>query len=154
MDCQPAELHDSITVNHNIKTKMHVDGINIGPSLCFAVGDYQGGELVIQEKDGIVVRDVHARVLLYDGQTEHAVAKCVPEVGERISFIVYRRAALEEGQSLPSYSDRDGDVVTSVPEAIRKFLQNREHEDNSNLQATIACVAQAMAHAPLRGHGT
>ena len=60
--CEP-DFYDSIQVNWNIKTKMHTDGINTGPSLCMAVGEHEGGELVIEEKDGLVVRDVHSRVL-------------------------------------------------------------------------------------------
>ena len=37
----------AIQVNHNYKTKKHIDGNNIGLSLSLSFGDFEGGELVI-----------------------------------------------------------------------------------------------------------
>lgn len=40
----------AIQVNHNYKTKKHIDGNNIGLSLSVSFGDFEGGELVIGDK--------------------------------------------------------------------------------------------------------
>jgi len=41
----------AIQVNHNYKTKKHIDGNNIGLSLAVSFGDFTGGELVVGDKD-------------------------------------------------------------------------------------------------------
>jgi len=41
----------AIQVNHNYKTKKHIDGNNIGLSLAVSFGDFTGGELVVGGKD-------------------------------------------------------------------------------------------------------
>lgn len=41
----------AIQVNHNYKTKKHIDGNNIGLSLAVSFGDFTGGELVVGGKE-------------------------------------------------------------------------------------------------------
>jgi hypothetical protein len=41
----------AIQVNHNYKTKKHIDGNNIGLSLAVSFGDFTGGELVVGNTD-------------------------------------------------------------------------------------------------------
>ena len=41
----------AIQVNHNYKTKKHIDGNNTGLSLAVSFGDFTGGELVIEDKE-------------------------------------------------------------------------------------------------------
>jgi hypothetical protein len=41
----------AIQVNHNYKTKKHIDGNNIGLSLSVSFGDFTGGELVVGNTD-------------------------------------------------------------------------------------------------------
>jgi hypothetical protein len=41
----------AIQVNHNYKTKKHIDGNNVGLSLAVSFGDFTGGELVIGDKE-------------------------------------------------------------------------------------------------------
>lgn len=41
----------AIQVNHNYKTKKHIDGNNIGLSLAVSFGDFTGGELVVGNQD-------------------------------------------------------------------------------------------------------
>merc|ERR1712138_391732 len=45
---------DSITVNYNEPMPLHKDTLNKGPSLCFAVGNYRGGELRIHGNTRLV----------------------------------------------------------------------------------------------------
>lgn len=40
----------AIQVNHNYKTKKHIDGSNVGLSLAVSFGDFTGGELVVNGK--------------------------------------------------------------------------------------------------------
>ena len=45
----PGFKFDSITVNHNLKCKRHTDSKNAPASFITAVGDYTGGELMIED---------------------------------------------------------------------------------------------------------
>ena len=48
---------------------VHIDGLNIGPSIAFAVGDFVGGDLVA---DGKRLGKKH-KVMEFDGRTPHWV---------------------------------------------------------------------------------
>ena len=70
-------------VNYNVECIPHKDGKNIGESLIFSVGDYTGGELMV---DGEPI-DIYKRPYLFNGALkEHWVN---PFEGDRFSVIYY-----------------------------------------------------------------
>ena len=62
-----------------------------GHSYIFAVGDYSDGELQVYDGDQPINYDIRSRILKFDGQTPHGVARIGS--GVRISFVVYKRNA-------------------------------------------------------------
>jgi hypothetical protein len=44
--------YSTITLNHNMKAKKHIDGVNIGDSVIVAVGDFTGGGLYTYKPNG------------------------------------------------------------------------------------------------------
>lgn len=48
---KPNHKYTNITVNKNLKCKMHTDRGNIGPSYIVGFGDYSGGRLYVEELD-------------------------------------------------------------------------------------------------------
>ena len=73
---------------------LHRDELNEGLSLCFAVGNYSGGELVLCTSKGDVKHNIRGRILEYDGLIPHYVDRIYPHGDmpmERFSFVVYQR---------------------------------------------------------------
>ena len=62
---------DSITINHNLKCKKHVDRKNAPVSFITAVGDFTGGELVIEDPKTkkTTTYVTKNKFLMYDGKT-------------------------------------------------------------------------------------
>ena len=57
-----------IQVNYNWQSPPHFDKANCGESLIVAMGDYNGGELMIEKKDkGILAVDIHNKPFIFDG---------------------------------------------------------------------------------------
>ena len=44
----------SVTINKNFKCKPHKDGSNIGLSYIVGLGDYKGGNVIVEQEDGSV----------------------------------------------------------------------------------------------------
>ena len=86
---EPGKL--SIQCNYNQRMNKHIDKINLGHSYIFAVGDYSDGELQVYDGDQPIDYDIRSKILKFDGQTPHGVARIGS--GVRISFVVYRRNA-------------------------------------------------------------
>lgn len=86
--CQLIKEHDpifkwtTITINKNLQTKPHTDSHNVGKSWIIGLGDYQGGELVI---DG-VEHDIKEKWLQFDGTIEHYTK---PFIGTRYSLVFF-----------------------------------------------------------------
>jgi len=49
--CKPNFEYTTIQVNKNVVSRPHVDKNNIGPSYIIALGDFYGGELIIEGKE-------------------------------------------------------------------------------------------------------
>lgn len=83
---------NAYTVNKNLQCKMHTDKANVGESTIVGMGDYTGGELLLEsKKDGDVSKvsgiDIKYRPFTFDGHTTtHGTA---PFVGTRYSIIFY-----------------------------------------------------------------
>ena len=76
--------YTSVIVNKNKQMNPHRDGKNAGESLIFAVGDYTGGELVIEGKK----YDIKNNPMRFDGRRQtHWVA---PFKGTRYSVVYFK----------------------------------------------------------------
>ena len=91
--------YTSITVNQNYKTGPHRDKGNVGQSIVVAFGDYEGGELVIQEGPEEGTHDVKHKMIISDfSKATHYVK---PWTGNRYSLVFYTAANIPK---LPSPS--------------------------------------------------
>lgn len=57
---------EQFMVNRNFETKPHYDTLNHGDCFVFAVGEYSGGELVIENE----VFDIRYNPIVFDGRTK------------------------------------------------------------------------------------
>jgi len=76
----------AIQVNHNYKTKKHIDGNNIGLSLAVSFGDFTGGELVIGKS---AYQTKEYPVIFNGALTEHFNK---PIKGDRYSLVYFVNA--------------------------------------------------------------
>lgn len=90
----------AIQVNHNYKTKKHIDKANIGLSLAVSFGDFTGGELVI---DGVEYQTKEHPVIFNGALFEHYNK---PIKGNRYSLVYFvsapPHATLEEIKDIQS----------------------------------------------------
>ena len=79
--------YTTITVNHNLKCKKHLDTSNHGASAITSVGDFTGGELNIATGDTHIKFDTHNRFVVYDG------GRCAhwneDIIGDKYSIVYY-----------------------------------------------------------------
>ena len=77
----------SVTLNHNVKAKKHIDGFNVGDSVIVGIGTYEGGKLRVYENDNFTAFDICDRPLMFNG------AKYAHETedftGDRYTIIYY-----------------------------------------------------------------
>jgi hypothetical protein len=89
--CPPGMDITSITLNHGVKAKKHVDSFNVGDSVIVGIGNYDGGKLRVYEggRDSEVYTayDIHDKPLMFNG------AKFAHETedftGDRYTIIYY-----------------------------------------------------------------
>lgn len=75
----------SVQVNQNYEAKPHIDKNNIGLSMIFALGDFKGGHLYIND----VKYDIGHNPLIFNGAKNlHYVSKITS--GDRYSFVYFR----------------------------------------------------------------
>lgn len=79
-------LHLQVTafcINKNLQCRPHLDKRNVGDSTIVGLGDYQGGELIVEGE----YIDIHYKPYCFNGSTKvHATA---PFQGTRYSVIFY-----------------------------------------------------------------
>ena len=75
-----------IQINYNWQSPKHKDTLNYGESLIIGLGDYQGGELVI-EKDEDEIHDINCKFLKFNGAKYTHYTK--PWKGDRLSIVFY-----------------------------------------------------------------
>tara|TARA_R110000803_G_scaffold160071_2_gene224070 strand:- start:1470 stop:2012 length:543 start_codon:yes stop_codon:yes gene_type:complete len=79
----PEFQYNAITLNHNFKCLAHFDKANKSPSIIIALGDFTGGELVVE---GCPI-DIHWNPLIMNGSTcKHWTNEFV---GDRYTIIYY-----------------------------------------------------------------
>jgi len=76
--------YDCITLNHQFKCRPHYDKNNKSPSLIVGLGDYEGGELVVEGEEF----DIRHNPLMFNG------GKCkhwtLEYIGDRYSVIYFK----------------------------------------------------------------
>lgn len=77
--------YTSIQLNKNFKCPRHIDSKNVGESVLLCLGDYSGGELVIEEEDGDKVIDNRNNMVKFNGSKYYHYVKDF--VGTRYSLV-------------------------------------------------------------------
>lgn len=81
-DYDPSFKYTTIQVNKNIVSPPHVDKNNVGPSYIIALGNFEGGKLVIEGKE----HNIKNKFLNFDGRKGHWVT---PFKGTRYSLVFF-----------------------------------------------------------------
>ena len=89
--CHPDFHYTTIQVNKNLKCRPHVDQYNKGESLLIALGDFTGGELVVEGRE----HKVRHRWVRFDGRCEHWTK---PFEGERYSLVFFNHTRVTSGR--------------------------------------------------------
>ena len=78
-----------IQVNYNWQSPPHFDKANGGESLIFAMGDYEGGELILEKTDGNELSvNIHDKPFIFDGSKYKHWTKNYE--GNRMSVVLYK----------------------------------------------------------------
>jgi len=85
-EIDPSFSYTSICVNKNMMAKPHVDGNNQGNSIIVGLGNYTGGELVVEYPDGNKVHDCKEKPCYFDGTVKHYT---LPFQGDRYTIIYF-----------------------------------------------------------------
>jgi len=89
----PTFEYTTIQVNKNVFCNPHVDKNNVGPSYGIALGDFTGGELVIEGKE----YNIHHKFKKFNGTKGHWIN---PFKGTRYSIIFFTHTFKPPNQSL------------------------------------------------------
>lgn len=83
--------YQSITLNHGVQAKKHIDIQNNGDSVIVGIGNYIGGELNVYDISGIefVSHDIHDKPLMFNGAIYPHETK--PFEGERYTMIFFKQ---------------------------------------------------------------
>lgn len=126
----PNFSYTSITCNHNLETKPHIDKNNFGSSYIIGVGDYTGGELFVNGEK----HDIQNKFLEFDGgKNEHYTC---PFEGDRWSFVYYNiktKDKLKENKEIPKTELNNRDDEKKQQEGYFTKKQNKKLK-NEDLQ--------------------
>ena len=112
----------AIQVNHNYKTKKHIDGNNIGLSLAVAFGDFTGGELVIEGVGSFQTKDYP---LIFNGALREHYNK--PISGDRYSLVYFVNAPANSTQDDIRYENRpEGGQKEIAIDSLKKSYDRRK----------------------------
>ena len=78
-------------INRNFQCKMHRDRVNEGESVIVALGEYTGGELIIEHDGKRQLFDLNRKFLRFDGA--YYLHGTRPFQGQRYSIVMYTPAA-------------------------------------------------------------
>lgn len=112
----------AIQVNHNYKTKKHIDGNNIGLSLAVSFGDFTGGELVIENK----TYQTKLHPLIFNGALAEHYNK--PIKGNRYSLVYF--------VSAPANAS-DSEIFKIHKNIVEKCKKNMETKNKTMKQKKI-----------------
>ena len=115
-ESQPDFEYTTIQVNKNVLCEPHVDKNNIGPSYGISLGDFTGGNLVIEGTP----YDIHDIWAEFDGRLGHWVE---PFEGTRYSLIYFTHTFKPPCASLRKFTvTKDGMYERGV--LIKSYLEN------------------------------
>jgi hypothetical protein len=78
--------YTTIQVNQGFACKKHIDKNNVGPSYSISLGDFEGGELEVDDGEYIYTYESRNRFVKFNGRNEHWV---LPFEGERYSLVYF-----------------------------------------------------------------
>ena len=79
---------NQVVINRDFKITRHLDAQNVGESMIMAFGDYEGGELVVEDEEGIKVEhSIKNRFLKFNGSKLFHYVKDF--TGVRYSLVFY-----------------------------------------------------------------
>lgn len=89
--CLPPDfIYNTITLNHNVLAKKHVDTYNYGDSIIIAIGEFEGGGLyVFNEKDEPTLFEIKDRPLMFNGAL--AAHQTQEFTGNRYTLIFFKQ---------------------------------------------------------------
>ena len=87
--CDPGFEHSAIALTRNFRGSPHIDTLAVAEQLAVGLGEYEGGELVVEEEGGDALAVVETRnaVARVDGRRVHWVRAF--SGGDRFSLIFY-----------------------------------------------------------------
>ena len=78
-----------VQVNYNWQSPPHFDKANCGGSLIFAMGDYTGGELILEKSNGELLSvNLHDKPFIFDGSKHKHWTN--DYIGNRMSVVFYK----------------------------------------------------------------
>ena len=98
----PSFDYTSVQMNKNFKCPRHIDGTNVGESVLLCLGDYTGGELVVEYPSGDKVIDNKNGIYKFNGALYYHYVKDF--VGTRYSLVFFnnknmRKRFMESAES-------------------------------------------------------
>jgi hypothetical protein len=142
-----------ITINRNLQCKRHTDGGNMGLSYIIAVGDFTGGQLLIEEDVSPAalptssssssnttkyntctttpnerIHDVHRTFVLFNGKEQPH--ETLPFTGERYTLVYYT------SDIVPKTTAIGGSSSSSVA-TLHHHQQQHNNNNSSNSNSTI-----------------
>jgi len=82
----PKFKYSTIQVNYGFACDKHVDKNNVGPSFSISLGDFTGGELVVESGGRETAYNTRNKFVKFDGRNPHWVK---PFKGERYSLVYF-----------------------------------------------------------------
>ena len=82
----------TIQLNKNVKCAPHIDKNNVGPSYIIALGNFKGGELVVEGKE----INIKNKLYYFNGKKGHRVN---PFIGTRYSIVFFKHTFKPPNQS-------------------------------------------------------
>jgi len=83
---KPNFKYSTIQVNYGFACKKHCDKNNVGPSYTISLGDFDGGELEVDDREYVTTYVSKNRFIKFNGNNEHWV---LPFEGERYSIVYF-----------------------------------------------------------------
>lgn len=80
---------DQVVINKDFKITRHLDAKNVGESIIIGLGDYQGGELIVEREDSIEKIDIKNKFYKFNGSKYYHYVEDF--VGTRYSLVFYNR---------------------------------------------------------------
>lgn len=130
---------NAVQINKNFKCDPHIDGVNVGESMTFSLGDFSGGRLFIEEDDNnIVSYNTKENPIIFNGsKKKHWVDDFE---GERFAVVLFSIKDVPKFKiAIPSYqrvNELQNKTLSTLERGgcdmkdITIFVANQEEYDN------------------------